>query len=237
MLNKKSNLLTVKEVAQWFAVHPMTIYRKISSGKLPAIKFGKSWLLPKEILQDWIDSQIDSAVSKIAKDVQTTSSGRAESTVDTNSENSLTNGLNLQSTDLEASSVQKRLQDISLFIKELKDLGDIAKADFLKSRERQYAVMHLLQLTIEAAVGLGNLLVTREQLGNPENYRQIFLLLEKSGVLPADFAQEMKKMASLHNQLIHRYWETDLSQIYLIITSKLDLFKIFILFLQKAYSI
>lgn len=32
----------------------MTIYRKAKRGELPAIKFGKNWLFPEDLMQQWI---------------------------------------------------------------------------------------------------------------------------------------------------------------------------------------
>jgi excisionase family DNA binding protein len=51
---KKPKMLTTQEVAEWFGVNPMTIYRKAKKGELPAIKFGKQWLFPEDALEGWI---------------------------------------------------------------------------------------------------------------------------------------------------------------------------------------
>lgn len=56
----REKMLTVKEVAAWFGVHPMTIYRKAKRGELPAIKFGKSWLFPEDALKGWIAERMPS---------------------------------------------------------------------------------------------------------------------------------------------------------------------------------
>lgn len=54
MGEKRTKMLTTQEVAEWFGVNPMTIYRKAKKGELPAIKFGKQWLFPEDALNDWI---------------------------------------------------------------------------------------------------------------------------------------------------------------------------------------
>lgn len=51
---KRPKMLTTQEVAEWFGVNPMTIYRKAKKGELPAIKFGKQWLFPEDVLEAWI---------------------------------------------------------------------------------------------------------------------------------------------------------------------------------------
>lgn len=131
--------------------------------------------------------------------------------------------------------IQKRSQEILSFTKELKDLSDIPLKDFIKNRERQYAVMHLLQLAIEASLSVGNHIVARERLGIPQTYQDTFSLLEKGGVLPEDFATEMKKMARFRNRLVHIYWEMDVKQLYEILTTKLSDFEKFVKFVHHKF--
>jgi uncharacterized protein YutE (UPF0331/DUF86 family) len=123
-------------------------------------------------------------------------------------------------TALDVKLVRRRIQEIRVFVQEMEKLADISQADFMKNRERQYAVMHLLLLAIEACISVGNHIVSRKRLGIPGDYQDIFALLEKGGILPADFAAEMKKMARFRNRLVHVYWDMDLEQIYDIITTK-----------------
>lgn len=118
-----------------------------------------------------------------------------------------------------------RIQEMLAFVQELKGLSNISHEDFVRNRERQYAVMHLLQLAIEGAISIGNYLVSRKRLGVPENYQDIFAMLERDGTLPAEFAAEMMKMARFRNRLVHMYWQVDLKQIYEIVTTRLGDFE------------
>lgn len=63
MSNERPRLLTVREVADWFGVNPMTIYRKVGRGELPAIKFGKNWLFSEDALTAWIESHTEGGES------------------------------------------------------------------------------------------------------------------------------------------------------------------------------
>jgi len=128
---------------------------------------------------------------------------------------------------IDKETVARRIQEIRIFTEELKGLSQISKEDFLKNRERQYAVMHLLQLAIEASLSLANHIVSRNRLGIPENYQGTFCLLEKGGILPPSFAKEMMKMACFRNRLVHVYWQMDIEQIYDIVTTKLNDFEKF----------
>jgi len=69
MSEKRTKMLTTQEVAEWFGVNPMTIYRKAKKGELPAIKFGKQWLFPEDALNEWIKENTSSKKSNAAKKV------------------------------------------------------------------------------------------------------------------------------------------------------------------------
>jgi uncharacterized protein len=58
MSKDAKKLLSTKQVAEMFGVNPMTIYRKVRMGELPAIKFGKNWLFPEDALNSWIKDNI-----------------------------------------------------------------------------------------------------------------------------------------------------------------------------------
>jgi len=55
---KHSKILSVKEVAEWFGVDEVTIYRKARRGDIPAMKFGKQWLFSQEVIEEWISSKM-----------------------------------------------------------------------------------------------------------------------------------------------------------------------------------
>lgn len=124
--------------------------------------------------------------------------------------------------------ILRRAAEIRKFVSELERLSDLSREAFLQNAERQYAVMHLLQLAIEASINVGNHIVARKRLGIPETYQDTFSLLEKALVLPHDVAEEMMKMARFRNRLVHVYWQLDLEMIYDIITTKLGDFESFL---------
>ena len=53
MANTKK-VLTVKDVADYLDVHPMTVYKHVKCGKIPAFKVGASWRIRKDPIQKWI---------------------------------------------------------------------------------------------------------------------------------------------------------------------------------------
>lgn len=47
-------MMTVKEVAQYLKLNPITVYRYAAQGKIPGFKVGSSWRFKKEILDEWV---------------------------------------------------------------------------------------------------------------------------------------------------------------------------------------
>ncbi|MBU1006148.1 MAG: helix-turn-helix domain-containing protein [Candidatus Omnitrophica bacterium] len=46
--------MTVKDVAEYLDVHPMTIYKYVRDGRIPAFKIGDSWRVRRDSIQKWI---------------------------------------------------------------------------------------------------------------------------------------------------------------------------------------
>ena len=54
--------LTVAEVAAILRVSKMTVYRLVHSGEMPAVKVGRSYRVPEQVVDDYLrDSFVDTA--------------------------------------------------------------------------------------------------------------------------------------------------------------------------------
>ena len=54
-METNSSLLTVQEVAAYLNVVPITVYRMIDRGSLPAVRVGRVWRIRREDLQVYLD--------------------------------------------------------------------------------------------------------------------------------------------------------------------------------------
>lgn len=52
---KAKQVMTVKEIAEYLDVHPMTIYKYVQEGKIPAFKIGASWRIRRDSIKKWMD--------------------------------------------------------------------------------------------------------------------------------------------------------------------------------------
>jgi len=52
-----NDIMTMKEVADYFKLNEKTAYRLTSDGKLPAFKVGGSWRFRKSEIDEWTKKQ------------------------------------------------------------------------------------------------------------------------------------------------------------------------------------
>ena len=51
-------VMTIKDVAAYLGIHPMTVYKFAQRGKLPAFKIGSDWRFHRKHIEAWIDKQV-----------------------------------------------------------------------------------------------------------------------------------------------------------------------------------
>ncbi|MDI6736306.1 MAG: helix-turn-helix domain-containing protein [bacterium] len=50
-------VFNVEEMSQILEVKPLTIYRSVNKGKIPAVKIGKNILFPKDVILQWLKTK------------------------------------------------------------------------------------------------------------------------------------------------------------------------------------
>lgn len=53
----KENVMTVRELAKYLKMKPVTIYKHAQVGKLPAFKVGATWRFKRKTIDKWIEDQ------------------------------------------------------------------------------------------------------------------------------------------------------------------------------------
>ena len=59
-----SDILTIKEVAEYLKLNEKTTYRLVSEGKIPGFKVGGAWRFRKAEIDRWIKEQEQNALKK-----------------------------------------------------------------------------------------------------------------------------------------------------------------------------
>ena len=56
--NNKSQIMTLREVAQYLGLHVMTVYKLTRGGQVPAAKIGGQWRFKRDVLDKWLEAQM-----------------------------------------------------------------------------------------------------------------------------------------------------------------------------------
>lgn len=125
-----------------------------------------------------------------------------------------------------------QLRYLLKYISRLKEMAAKSKEEYMADDIYKAAAERYLQLAIETCINIGNRIAAREQLrynfAPPETYAEVFERMQSIGLLPADLATRLKKMAQFRNKLVHGYWEIDDEIVYWILQENLADIEIFI---------
>ncbi len=108
----------------------------------------------------------------------------------------------------------KRLTIIQNYNRILTQKLALPQEEFLSNADHYLTTERVLHLISEAMIDIGNHIVSRQQLGKPESYSQIFQLLGEHGVITVDLGKKLAAFAGLRNILVHDYIGLDRSQLY-----------------------
>lgn len=129
--------------------------------------------------------------------------------------------------------VRDRESRIRGYVRDLRDLGQISEEAFLSNRERQYAVLHALQLVIEATLDIATHICAADDLGVPGSYVEAFDLLEKAGIIDGPLADDLRRMARLRNRIVHLYAQVDLPTVYRLLQERLGDFDRYLVAIER----
>lgn len=104
---------------------------------------------------------------------------------------------------VDADLLLKKAAFIRSCLRELRELGQLAqiRSDL---REERF-VVHTLQLACQAALDLASHVVSDQALGEPQTNRELFALLQQAGLIDADLAASMARLAGFRNVIVHGY--------------------------------
>jgi uncharacterized protein YutE (UPF0331/DUF86 family) len=83
------------------------------------------------------------------------------------------------------------------------------------------AAKHSLQEAIEACLDIGSHIIAEKGFRRPENYKEIFMVLEEEGIICPELSLKLQEMAQFRNLLVHRYGQIDTRRIYIIMSNDL----------------
>lgn len=109
----------------------------------------------------------------------------------------------------------------------MQEVRQVPLEEFVQDYFLHSAVERSLQVAIQAALDIGNILLSHSTTDVPKEYADIFPAMAVIGVLPVDFASRLVTMAKFRNVLVHMYAEIDLDRLHAYLQTDLDDFALF----------
>jgi uncharacterized protein YutE (UPF0331/DUF86 family) len=113
------------------------------------------------------------------------------------------------------------------YIKDLRDLQSVNFVEYEENKLIRRTVERTLHLAVEACLDIGQNIIAREGFRIPENYRDVFIILEEKSILPADLLPNVIAMARFRNLIVHNYAHIDNAAVFGILKKRLDDFDSF----------
>ncbi|MBU3924317.1 DUF86 domain-containing protein [Patescibacteria group bacterium] len=95
----------------------------------------------------------------------------------------------------------------------LKEFSSMPFEEFKADKKNYGLCEHHLRRALEGVLTIGTHILSRLPV-KTKDYQEIILSLGKLGIIPNDFAEKNKKLASYRNRMTHIYWEISSKEIY-----------------------
>lgn len=115
--------------------------------------------------------------------------------------------------ELDRERILAKVDELEMYLRELEG---IAPRDFREYQrvEKRRACERLLQLAIEAMIGVCHLLVSGLRLGLPAEEEDLFGKLTAAGILSTQMEDTLREMKGFRNILVHEYAKVDDRLVY-----------------------
>ena len=133
--------------------------------------------------------------------------------------------------------IEGLLEKLKVYLTQLNELKNLPKDEFLQKFTNVNSAKYLFQVAIECCLDIANHLVSSEGYRAPQDYKDIFKVLNENKIISDDFYEIAVAMAKFRNRLVHLYWEVDADKVYDYLQSNLGYFdqyaKSILIFMDK----
>lgn len=134
---------------------------------------------------------------------------------------------------LNTQKIRNILADIEFNLKELRSLVSSGFEEFRSDRKNYGLAEHYLRRTLEGILTIGSHILSRLP-AKTKDYKQIILSLGEYGIIPVEFAERNKRLASYRNRLVHLYWEVTMDELFTVINQYLEDLYLFCRYFQEV---
>lgn len=138
-------------------------------------------------------------------------------------------------TPIDREKVRAKVQYIRDRLRDLKQIGESPKDEFLRNDVFEAAATRYLHTAIEAMIDIANHIAAREGLAIPRSYREAMTAMVDAGILPPRDRERYLAMVGFRNRAVHLYDEIDPEEVYRIVHENLSDFERFIAAITRRY--
>jgi len=129
--------------------------------------------------------------------------------------------------------IEQHIQKMEEALAHLAKYQQISYQEFEKDLSLVWIVEKGLEILIQNLLDIGAHLLASEIKNDWDDYVEVIIKLGKHGVVPMEFADQIKRMAGLRNILIHEYLRVDLKKLFTYLKEGLEDFVRFIKYIRE----
>ena len=107
----------------------------------------------------------------------------------------------------EKAFVLQKLEGISNYLAEIKDLLKFSDKEILDDYLKLRSLERLLQLVVDEMIDINQHFIRELNLKISEDFQGTFYILGENNILPKEFAEKLAPVVGLRNRIVHRYEE------------------------------
>jgi uncharacterized protein YutE (UPF0331/DUF86 family) len=100
------------------------------------------------------------------------------------------------------------------YISELEKFKPDTFKEYQNNQLKRYAIERIIQLIIDLALDINNILIKKADRYPARDYYSSFLELIDLGILSEEFAKDIAPSTGIRNRLVHEYEEVDNKVVY-----------------------
>lgn len=129
--------------------------------------------------------------------------------------------------------MQEKLSALQSYYRELTELQHITYEEYCSSHLYRRTVERLLQLIVETATDINNMVLKMISKETPTDYYSSFIEMAEYNVFPMDFALEIAPSTGMRNIIVHGYQKIDDRLIHASVRETLKYYLRYMEYLEK----
>ena len=129
-----------------------------------------------------------------------------------------------------------KLIKMEKYISELEKFKPETFNEYKKDQLKRYAIERLIQLIIDLALDVNNILINKSDRYPAQDYYSSFLELIDLEILSEEFAKDIAPSTGIRNRLVHEYEEVDDKVVYQNLDKLIKYYLSYIKYINKRIS-